>query len=52
MQEANLQLYHNGKNWVLIIATHEGGESEMNITDAQSTELKMIGIPVWDAAQV
>ena len=41
-------IYHNGKNWVANILTSEAKILELNITDNQAEQLKIIGTPIYE----
>ncbi len=50
MKNAGVELYYNGKNWVLnILVSETAAQEEIHLTDAEADKLKAIGVPVYDA---
>lgn len=49
MKTASVELYHNGKNWVLnILVSETAAQEELVISDAEADKLKAIGVPVYE----
>lgn len=48
MKTIFVDLFHNGKNWVLNCLDGEGYIQEISITDAQSEEFKKFGVPTYN----